>query len=100
MAQQQQQQQIKVKFPENLQGGVYANNMYVSHTKEEFILDFLMVALPAGVVTSRVITSPGHMKRIIKALQENVKKYEQQFGEIAEADEPKGIMGFHTPREE
>jgi len=81
--------EIKLKFPEQLQGGVYANNMLVSHTKEEFLLDFLMVALPAGLVTARVITSPGHIKRIIAALQENVRKYEQTHGEIATAEEPK-----------
>ena len=91
-----QQQQIKVKFPESLQGGVYANHMYVSHTREEFILDFLMVAPPAGTITSRVLTSPGHMKRIIRALQDNVKKYENQFGKITEAKEPKSISGFHA----
>jgi len=62
-------QEIKVNFPPNLQGGVYSNNMVVTHTKEEFILDFIMVAPPAGAVTARVIVSPGHMKRILAALQ-------------------------------
>ena len=83
------QKEIKVKFPEQLHGGVYANNMLVSHTKEEFIVDFLMVAPHAGAVTARVITSPGHMKRIIAALQQNLKKYEQTYGKVAEAEEPK-----------
>ncbi len=86
--------EIKIKFPEKLQGGVYANNMIVSHTKEEFIMDFLFVAPPAGAVTARVIISPGHMKRIISALQENAKKYEQKFGPITKAEEPKVKMGF------
>jgi len=87
--------EIKVKFPEHLQGGVYANNMFVTHTKEEFIMDFIMVAMPAGTVTARVIISPGHMKRTITALQDNVKKYEQAFGQIAPAEEPKTI-GFKS----
>ena len=65
-------QDIKVNFPPNLHGGVYSNNMVVTHTKEEFILDFLMVAPPAGAVTARVIVSPGHMKRILAALQDNI----------------------------
>ena len=68
--------ELKVNFAQNLVGGVYANNMFVSHTREEFIMDFLMVSPPAGTVTARIISSPGHMKRIIKALQENIKKYE------------------------
>ena len=82
--------EIKVNFPPNLQGGVYSNNMVVAHTKEEFILDFLMVAPPAGAVMSRVIVSPGHMKRILTALQDNISKYEKTFGIIQIAEEPKG----------
>ncbi len=83
-------QEIKVNFPPNLHGGVYSNNMVVTHTKEEFILDFLMVVPPAGTVTARVIVSPGHMKRILAALQENISKYENAFGTIQIAEEPKG----------
>jgi hypothetical protein len=83
-------QEVKINFPPELQGGVYSNNMVVSHTKEEFILDFLMVAPPAGAVTARVVVSPGHMKRILAALQENISKYERNFGTIQIAEEPKG----------
>jgi hypothetical protein len=83
-------QEVKVNFPPELQGGVYSNNMVVSHTKEEFILDFLMVAPPAGAVTARVVVSPGHMKRILAALQDNISKYERNFGTIQIAEEPKG----------
>jgi len=88
-------QELKVNFPPQLQGGVYSNNMLVTHTKEEFIMDFMMVAPPAGAVTARVIISPGHMKRMISALQDNIGKYEAQFGCIQEAEEPKGKLGFH-----
>lgn len=89
--------QVQVNFPEQLRGGVYANNMYVTHTKEEFIMDFIMIAPPTGAVNARVIISPGHMKRIIKALQKNVQKYEEKFGNLAEAEEPKGTIGFVPP---
>jgi len=68
--------------------------MVISHTKEEFIMDFLMVAAPAGTVTSRVIVSPGHIKRIVAALNENIAKYETMFGEIQLAEEPKANIGF------
>jgi len=84
---------IKVFFPNEMKGGVYANNMVVTHTREEFILDFLMVIPPEGVVNSRVIVSPGHMKRIFEALKENISKYEKHFGTIKAADEPK-VVGF------
>jgi hypothetical protein len=81
--------EVKVYMPNELKGGVYANSMVVSHTQEEFILDFLMVAQPEGALTARVIVSPGHMKRICNALAENVKKYEEQFGTIKLAEAPK-----------
>jgi len=91
-----QQQEIKVNFPPHLQGGVYSNNMVVSHTKEEFIMDFMMVAPPVGTVMSRVIISPGHVKRMISALQDNVQKHEARFGTIQAAEELKGNIGFQA----
>lgn len=92
-----QKKDIKINFSQDLQGGAYANNMIVSHTKEEFIMDFLMVGPHAGAVTARIITSPGHMKRIIAALQDNIKRYEQKFGEVKVAEAPKGTIGFASP---
>ena len=58
-------------------------------------MDFLMVAPPTGAVTTRVIVSPGHVKRIVSALQENITKYEKMFGEIPLAEESKATIGFH-----
>ena len=92
-------QQINVKIDDATLKGVYANAMGVTHSKEEFVLDFLNIYpwQKSGIVTSRVVTSPGHMKRIYRALEENVKKYEQQFGKIEEAKGPGlGEMGFKT----
>ena len=89
-----QKQEIKVNFPEKLHGGAYANNMIVTHTKEEFVMDYLMVVPPAGAVTARIIVSPGHMKRVVAALNENIAKYEQKFGEIETAEAPQMNMGF------
>ena len=79
---------IQVKLTDDVLGGVYSNSMQVSHTREEFVLDFMSIFPPAGKVNARVIISPGHMKRIILALQENLRKYEAQFGAIMEAPEP------------
>jgi hypothetical protein len=97
MAEQPAKKEIKITLPESLRGGAYANSMFATHTREEFILDFVMMTPPVGTVTARVITSPGHMKRMVAALTENLKKYEAKFGKIAEAPEPpKPLMGFHT----
>ncbi len=87
--------EIQVTFPENLKGGAYSNNMTVTHTREEFVLDFLMVAPPAGSVIARIILSPGHAKRVVAALSENVRKYEEAHGAILSAQEPPGQIGFN-----
>lgn len=98
MSEEQKPTEIKVDFPQNVRGGVYCNNMVVAHTREEFVMDFMMILPPLGTVTARVIMSPGHMKRTISALQTNLKNYEDKFGKIQEAPEPsKGKLGFHTP---
>jgi hypothetical protein len=96
MADEKKMQEIQINFPPEKQGGVYANNMVVAHSKEEFILDFMMIAPPNGVVTSRVIMSPGHVKRVIAALQQNLKHYEEKFGRIEEAVEPPNPFGFQA----
>ncbi|MBL7175109.1 MAG: DUF3467 domain-containing protein [Desulfobacteraceae bacterium] len=80
--------EMRVEFPKELIGGAYSNNMVVTHTREEFIMDFLMMAPPSGAVTARVIVSPGHMKRILNALNENISNYEDKFGKIQVAEEP------------
>ena len=81
--------EMPVKIPERVLSGVYANQMVVSHTGEEFLLDFVNLFPPEGVVNARVIVSPGHLKRMIRALQENLRKYETQHGQIIEAPAPK-----------
>jgi|WetSurSiteA1Bulk_404760.scaffolds.fasta_scaffold632507_1 hypothetical protein len=87
------QKDIKVYFPNEMKGGAYTNSMIVTHTRDEFILDFLMVAPPEGAVNARIIVGPGHMKRICEALKDNIAKYEKNFGTIKIADEPK-VVGF------
>ncbi len=62
--------------------GRYSNNMLVSHTREEFILDFLLTAPNGTQLVSRVMVSPGHMKRVLSALADNMHKYEANFGEV------------------
>jgi hypothetical protein len=90
---QEMQREIKVHFPNELKGGVYANSMIVTHTRDEFVLDFLMVVPPEGAVNARIIVSPGHVKRIFEALKDNIMKYEKVFGSIKIAEEPK-VVGF------
>ena len=92
-----QPQQISIQSDPQSAAGVYSNLMMVSHRKEEFVLDYLFVQpqnAPQGQgvasLRARVITSPEHIKRIVLALNENVRRYEEKFGEIeAATDLPK-----------
>ncbi len=81
---------LSVKFPETLIGGVYSNSMSITHTKDEFVLDFYMMAPPQGVAVARIITSPGHIKRVINVLNGSIHKYENKHGPIQVTEEPGG----------
>jgi len=96
---QEQQNQISIQMDTQNATGVYSNLMMISHRKEEFILDFLFVQpqrTPQGQAVanlrSRVITTPEHMKRILKAIEENVGRYEQAFGAIQAATDMPKVM--------
>ena len=80
--------EVPIKMPEEILGGVYANQMMISHTREEFVLDYINLFPPTGVVNARVIVSPGHLKRMIRALADNLARYEKRFGQVAEAAVP------------
>jgi len=94
---QQSPQNIQIKITDEVLKGVYSNMMQVVHTPEEFIMDFMNVVAPQGVVGARVIVSPAHIKRIVAALADNIKRYEGQFGTIKEGES--GVqkeVGFRT----
>lgn len=83
-----QRQQIQVATGDELSRGRFSNNLLVSHSAEEFILDWILSS-PSGMhLVSRVIVTPGHMKRIIGALGENVRRYEKEFGSISALEAP------------
>lgn len=88
--------QLQIKISDEVLKGNYANAMSVGHTKEEFMLDFMNLSphQGVGIVSSRVIMSPGHVKRVISALQDNLKKYEGQFGNVEQAEAPNNEIGF------
>lgn len=91
------QKQIQIKAKEDDLKGVYSNLMMVSHTKEEFCLDFINSFNPP-TLTARVLMSPGHLKRMIQALEINMKKYEEQFGSVEVAKEPETSLGFQPQK--
>jgi hypothetical protein len=93
--------EIKLRLPQQIAPGVYANGMVVQHSSEEFVLDFTMVVGGAGTVVARVITSPPHAKAMVAALQENLRRYEGSYGSIrSPGPRPRPGMGFQPEAEE
>jgi len=82
------EREIHIKIPEEILRGVYANQMVVRHSREEFVIDFINVCPPEGIVNARVIVSPGHLKRMVAALGENLARYEQRFGAVTISEAP------------
>lgn len=80
---------IQVKASEEALKGSYSSHMQVLHTREEFVLDFMQLFPPLGHLVSRIFMNPAHFKRMVRALTENLTKYEKQFGKIEAGDTSK-----------
>ena len=91
--------QINIELPEDIAEGIYSNLAIISHSNSEFVVDFIrmMPNVPQAKVKSRIILTPEHAKRLLSALVDNVRKFEQQFGMIEEKDVPPFPMSFNTP---
>ena len=75
---------LQLELAQDVAQGQYANFAIITHSSSDFILDFARVlpGLPKAQVKSRVILAPEHAKRLLAALQENIMRYEQEFGTI------------------
>jgi hypothetical protein len=84
------QGQINIELSEEVAEGTYSNLVMIAHSAEEFILDFIRVmpGLPKANVKSRIIVTPQHAKRLLRALADNVDRYEMTYGEIEEHGMP------------
>jgi hypothetical protein len=82
--------QIQIDLDEATAQGCYSNLVLINHGENEFVLDFayLQPAAPRARVRSRVISSPRHTKRLLRALEINVRRYEERFGKIEEPEPP------------
>lgn len=92
-------QQIAIQADATVAPGVYSNLMMISHRREEFVLDFLFVQPQRGpggeavaTLRARVITTPEHTKRVLRALEDNVRRYEAAFGTIQEATDLPAVL--------
>ncbi len=83
-------QQVQIKADEKELLGQYSNLVVIHHNAEEFTLNFIYVfpSVPQGKLVGSMIVSPAHAKRLARALEENIARYESQFGKIPEGSEP------------
>ncbi len=93
-------QQLKIELREQEGEGIYANIALISHSPSEFILDFarMLPGLQKSRVQARIIMAPRNLKHFLAALKDNIKRYEDRFGEIPESDPTASQkdIGFHT----
>jgi len=78
------EQKLNINLTPEMAEGTYANLAIIAHSSSEFVLDFvrMMPGLKQANVKSRIILTPEHAKKLLYALQDNINKYEQQFGQI------------------
>ena len=90
---------VNIELPEEVAEGVYSNLAIISHSQSEFVVDFIRMVpnVPKAKVKSRVILTPQHAKRLLKALSENVSKYEKQFGPVNDNQSTPNIPLNFTP---
>lgn len=95
-----QENQLNIELSEEVAEGIYSNLAVITHSNTEFVLDFvrLMPGVPKARVKSRIILTPEHAKRFMRALEENLDKFEALNGRIKINEEPPGFpMNFGGP---
>lgn len=93
-------QQINIELGEKEAEGIYSNLAIISHSPAEFIIDFTRIVpgVPKAKVHARIITTPQHAKMLMKALKDNIEKYEAKFGDINIDASPNQHFGFVPPK--
>jgi hypothetical protein len=76
--------QLNIEIGDDVAEGLYANLAIISHSNAEFVIDFVRIlpGLPKARVKSRIIMTPQHIKRLLIAIQDNISRFEAQFGKI------------------
>jgi hypothetical protein len=93
--------QLQIELPEEVAEGIYANFAVITHSTSEFVLDFARIVpgLPKAKVQGRIIMTPVNAKLLMITLQDNLKKFEEKFGEIETPDKSHpagGPIGFNA----
>ena len=90
------QKNLKLNIAPDVAEGTYSNMVVISHTPTEVVMDFAQIlpGIEGATIRQRIIMNPIHAKRTLAALNDNIRKYEQQFGTI---EEPHAAMGDTVP---
>ncbi len=98
---QKKQNQLQIELDKETAQGEYSNLAIITHSPAEFILDFAQVlpGLPKANVKSRIIMTPSHAKTLLMILQDNVRKFEEKYGEIKMAKPGGKGFGFKVPED-
>ena len=91
--------QLNIEISEEVADGIYSNLAIITHSNSEFVVDFVRVmpGVPKAKVRARILLTPQHAKRLMRALIDNVQKYESAHGTIRESDMPEIPMNFGGP---
>ena len=90
---------INIELPEEVAEGIYSNLAIITHSNSEFIIDFIriMPGVPKAKVKSRILLTPQHAKRLMKALKDNMSKFEAMHGTVEESEVNAIPMNFGGP---
>lgn len=93
--------EIKIELSPEVAAGHYSNLAMIAHGPNEFYIDFISIApnVPQAKVQSRIVMTPENAKNLLRALNENISKYEQTFGEIMQRRPKTGAAGIPNPFE-
>lgn len=91
-----QQRKINIELDPEVAEGIYSNLAIINHSATEFVVDFvsIMPGMPKNKVKSRIILTPQHAKRLLKALNDNIQRFEAKHGAIKDFDQPNIPLNF------
>ncbi len=99
MEDQNNENQLNIELSEDIAEGIYSNLAIITHSNTEFVLDFIRVmpGVPKAKVKSRIVLTPEHAKRLAKALEDNIEKFEAINGRIKFQEEGGIPLNFGGP---
>jgi uncharacterized protein (DUF1778 family) len=93
------QQKLNIQIDDDVAQGIYSNLAIINHSQTEFVLDFvnIMPGSPKNKVRSRIILTPQHAKRLLRALNDNISRFEKSQGSIKEQEKTNIPLNFGGP---